>query len=157
MNWSLKTVSTIRKSILHLIEGLDEKAMNHIPTNFNNNLAWHLAHLVAVQQVILYKNSSLPMLVTDEYVNTYRGGTKPEKIITSAEIEEIKGLFLSHLQTAAQDYEGNKFVTYTPWVTRTGIEVGSVDESFSALVFHESTHFGYMMALKRVVVKEMGV
>lgn len=157
MNWSLETVSILRRQILNLVEGLDEKALNHIPANFNNNLIWHIAHIVATQQVIVYKSAGVPMVVDEAYVTAYRGGTKPERILNGGEIAHIKQLVTSTIQTNIADYQSDKFVTYTPWATRTGIMINTAEESLMALVFHESTHFGYMMALKRAVLLELGV
>lgn len=156
MNWALATVSILRKQILNLADGLDETALNHIPANFNNNLIWHMAHIAATQQIIVYKSAGVPMLLSDDYVNAYRGGTKPEKKLNAEEIAHIKQLITSTIQSNIEDYQSGKFVTYTPWTTRTGIMINTAEESLMALVFHESTHFGYMMALKRAVLNEIG-
>jgi hypothetical protein len=44
---------------------------------------------VLQQQMLVYKLSGLPMMISDEMVEKYKKGTKPEDIATQAEVDEI--------------------------------------------------------------------
>jgi hypothetical protein len=39
--------------------------------------------------MLVYKLSGLPMMISDEMVEKYKKGTKPEDIATQAEVDEI--------------------------------------------------------------------
>jgi hypothetical protein len=41
--------------------------LNTIPEGYSNNLIWNIAHIV-VQQMLVYKLSGLPMMISDEMV-----------------------------------------------------------------------------------------
>ena len=43
----------------------------------------------------------------EDFVNTYKTGTKPEKFVDAAEIERIKQLFFSTLDQLEIDYNNN--------------------------------------------------
>jgi hypothetical protein len=53
------------------------------------------------------------------------------------------------------DIKNNIFTNYPTWLSRYGTEITSFDEAMSFLPFHEGLHCGYIMALKRAVLREV--
>jgi hypothetical protein len=51
------------------------------------SLIWNIAHIIVVQQMLVYKLSGLPMMISDEMVDKYKKGTKPEDIATQSEVD----------------------------------------------------------------------
>ena len=74
------------------LETISLEDLNKIPEGYNNNIFWNIAHLVATQQILVYKFSNVPVLVSDEIIDKYRKGTKPEADASQAEVDEIKEL-----------------------------------------------------------------
>jgi len=94
----MKAIDTLRKlrlTTLKGIEGLSAEQLNKIPEGYNNNIIWNLAHLIAGQQSICYTRAGLPTPVEESFVNAYKPGTKPEKVVTESGIEYIKALLFS--------------------------------------------------------------
>jgi hypothetical protein len=48
----------------------------------------NIAHIIVVQQMLVYKLSGLLMMISDEMVEKYKKGTKPEDIATQSEVDE---------------------------------------------------------------------
>jgi hypothetical protein len=144
-----------RKFILTQVEGLTTEQLNHIPTGFNNNLIWNLAHLISGQQGICYTRAGLPHVVEDKYYTPFRPDTKPERFIDTEEIAHIKGLFLSSIDRLEADMQANIFTNYPAWLSRYGTTINSFNEAMEFLPFHEGLHCGYIMALKRAVLNEL--
>jgi hypothetical protein len=144
-----------RKFILNQVEGLTTEQLNHIPTGFNNNLIWNLAHLISGQQGICYTRAGLPIAVDDKYFTPFRPDTKPERFIDAEEIAHIKDLFLSSIDQLETDIRNNLFTNYPAWLSRYGTNINSFNEAMEFLPFHEGLHCGYIMALKRVVLNEL--
>jgi len=140
-----------RQHALEYVKDLTIEQLNKIPQGFNNNIAWNLGHLIAAQQGVCYKRSATPMLITDEFFITYKPESKPERFISPEEIDEIKVLLFSTIDQLATDYQNQIFNEHKPWVTRYGVSINNLDEAINFLPFHEGLHFGYIMALKRVV------
>jgi hypothetical protein len=71
------------------LKGYSLAQLNSIPQGHNNNLIWNIAHIIVVQQMLVYKLSGLPMKISDTLVEKYKKGTKPEQDATQAEVDEI--------------------------------------------------------------------
>ncbi len=140
-----------RKMILEIIKDYSIEQVNKIPQGFNNNIIWNLGHMIATSQGICYKRSGLEAVVSEDFFNTYKSGSKPERFISQEESEEIKGLFFSTLDKMEDDYGAGIFVNYTPVMTRYNVELSNVDEALAFLPFHDGLHIGYIMSLRKLV------
>lgn len=151
-----KQIEIIRKTRSFLLEQLKElstEQYNKIPEGFNNNIAWNLGHMIAAQQGLCYIRAGLAPRLGEDFINTFKSGTKPERTFSDAEIEHIKSLLFSTLDQLEEDYSDNIFGGYITWSTRYGVELGSIDHAINFLPFHEGLHSGCSAALKRLVTK----
>ena len=122
-----------------------------MPEGFNNNIIWNVAHTIVTQQLLVYKLSGIPMIVSDELVEMYRKGTKVERDVTQAEVDLIKGLLFSTIEKTKEDYDNRIFQTYHEYTVTTKSTLTNVDEAIAFNNFHEGIHLGYVLALKRVI------
>lgn len=151
MKKQIDTIKKVRTFLLEGIKDLTTEQLNRIPEGFNNNIIWNLGHLVAAQQGICYKRAGVKPLITDEFWENYRSGSKPQGPVSEAEIENIKTLFLITLDELEMDYDKNLFTNYTTWTARYGTEMTNIDDAIAFIPFHEGLHSGVIMALKRLV------
>ncbi|MES3016824.1 MAG: DinB family protein [Bacteroidota bacterium] len=152
MHKQLDVVRKTRTAILNLIGDMSTDELNKVPAGFNNNIIWNIAHLIAAQDNIFYVKSGHPLKNIDQqYFDAYKPGSKPEGPVSSEEIERIKQLLFSSLDQLGVDLETNLFANYPAWATRYGVDMESADDGLNLLPFHDGLHFGYMMALKRVL------
>ena len=152
----VKQLEVIRKTRVFLFEqvkDLSTEELNRIFPGFNNNIIWNLGHMIAAQQGICYKRSGLRTLITDDFWERYRTGSKPETPVTDDEIAQIKQLLFSTLDQFDVDYHNQIFSNYTAWVTRYGVELASLDDGLELLQYHEGLHSGMIMSLKRLTIK----
>jgi len=133
------------------VKDLSTEQLNKIPEGFGNNIIWNLAHLIAAQQSICYLRAGLKAPLGEDFVNSYKPGTKPEKFLDSAEIETIKQLFFNTLDQLEADYNNSIFTGYTTVTTRYGVALNNIDDGINFLPFHEGYHMGVIMGLKRLV------
>src|ERR1700712_609702 len=153
MNQALQIIAKPRTKVLEIIQNLSIEQTNLIPAGFNNNIIWNLGHMIAAQQGICYKRSGLRTLITDDFWERYRTGSKPETPVTDDEIAQIKQLLFSTLDQFDVDYHNQIFSNYTAWVTRYGVELASLDDGLELLQYHEGLHSGMIMSLKRLTIK----
>jgi hypothetical protein len=151
MNDKIEVIRKTRNFLLASIEDLSTDQLNVIPAGFNNNIAWHLGHLVASQQGVCYARAGMKTRITDEVFNSYKPGSKPEGKIAEEEIKHIKDLLFSSLDVLKEDYEKGLWTNYPAWNTRYGIELKSIDEALDFLHFHEGLHSGYILSIKKIV------
>jgi len=152
MKFSFDTLRATRNNILKDIEGLSLEQLNAIPTGFNNNIVWNIAHLVATQQLLVYRLSDTPLVVTQDLIDAYRIGTKPEQTTTQDQVAEYKKLLLTTIDQMEQDYENRVFGTeFKNYTTSYNITLTTVENAIEFNNVHEGVHYGVIRALHRAV------
>ena len=115
---------------------------------------WNLGHLVSATQAICYKRAGLPVTIDDKYFSPFLPTTKPGNFINSEEIDNIKKLLISTIDTLNTDLESNLFGNYTKSERIEqvyGIDVSNIDDAIEFLLYHEGFHSGYIVGLIRLV------
>ena len=151
-----KQIEIIRKTrsfLLKNLEGLTTEQYNKIPEGFNNNIIWNLGHMIAAQQGICYMRAGIAPRVGEDFINTFKSGTRPERTFSETEIQEIKELLFTTLDQLEEDYNNKIFNNYNTWSTRYAVELASIDDAINFLPFHEGLHSGCSTALKKLVTK----
>lgn len=151
MQRTFEITRTSRKIVSQFLDNYSLEQLNKIPNGFNNNLIWNIAHIVVTQQLLVYKFSGLPMLVSDELVQKYMKGTKPELDATQADVDEIKTLLSDIINQTEEDYNNGIFKNYQEYSTSTGFVLRNVKDAMVFNNFHEGLHIGIMMSLRKLV------
>jgi hypothetical protein len=101
------------------------------------------------QQLLVYKFSGFPMMVSDELVQKYMKGTKPEHNATQSEVDEIKCLSSKTIDQTIDDFDNKIFKNYEEYPTSTGFVIKSAEDAIIFNNFHEGLHIGIMMGLRK--------
>jgi len=149
MNQTFEITRTSRKILSQFLEKYTLEQLNKIPEGFSNNLIWNIAHIVVTQQILVYKLSGLTMNVSEEMVNAYKKGTKPEHIASQSEVEEIKILLLKTIDQTQKDFDNGVFKNFEEYPTSTGFVLKSTQDAMVFNNFHEGLHIGIMMSIKK--------
>lgn len=148
---TIAQIKNTRIFILELVKDLSTEQLNKIPTGFNNNIIWNIAHLTAAQQNMCYIRSGLAVTVKEEHFSAFLSGTKPEKFIQKEEIDSIFDALLNSMDRLATDYSSGIFLKFDSWDKRYGMKLNSIEDAINFIPFHEGMHIGYIMALKKLV------
>ncbi len=154
MNLRIENIKHFRRFLLSQIAETTTVQLNTVPTGFNNNIIWNLAHLVAVQQTLCYTRSGQPTVIAQEYIAPYMPGTKPDKVVNDEEIAMVKEQMITSIDRMQADYEANVFIAYTraERIKQVyNIEVTNIDEAIDFILYHEGFHIGCILALKHLV------
>ena len=142
---------TSRNMVSKILENHSLEQLNKIPEGFSNNLIWNIAHIVVTQQLLVYKLSGLPTMVSDEIIEKYKKGTKPEQTATQEEVDEIKSLLFATIKKTKEDYEKGIFKNFQEYPTSTGFILNTVEDAMAFNNFHEGLHIGILMSLRKLV------
>ncbi len=152
MHFTLEVLPNTRRFFKKYLENVSLEDLNKIPNGFNNNIIWNIGHIVVTQQLLAYKLSGLPMMITDELVGKYRKDSKPEGNVSQAEVDTLKVLLFSTIEKTREDFKKGIFKNYQEYtVSTTGNTLTNIDEAFQFIAFHEGMHLGYVMALIRAI------
>ena len=142
---------TSRKLLSQTLQAHTLEQLNTIPEGFNNNLIWNIGHIVVVQQMLVYKLSGLPMMISDEMVEKYKKGGKPEQDATQAEVDEIQSLLSKTIDQTEADFNSQTFKNCIEYPTSTGFVIKSAADAMAFNYFHEGLHFGVIMSIRKFV------
>jgi hypothetical protein len=151
MNQLFTVTATSRNLVSRILENHTLEQLNKIPEGFNNNLIWNIAHVLVTQQLLVYKLSGLPMMVSEEMIKKYKKDAKPEQEVSQAEVDEIKSLLFKTLEKTKEDYNNGVFKNYQEYPTSTGFVLKNVEDAMAFNNFHEGLHIGIMMSLRKLV------
>jgi len=149
MDQTFEITRISRKIVLQFLENHTLDQLNKIPDGYKNNLIWNIAHVVVTQQLLVYKFSDLPMMVSDELVQKYMKGSKPEHIVSQSEVDEIKSLLVKTIDQTKEDFDNKIFKSYQEYPTSTGFVIKSAEDAMVFNNFHEGLHIGIMMGLRK--------
>lgn len=141
-----------RQKILTLLDGLSTEQINRIPPGFNNNIAWNLGHVIAVQQSITYTRAGLVAPLSQDFISRYMPGTRPQGDVTAEEVNEMKSLLMTtvdrmegEIDTLLKDHPGFSPGNFAQFAAQ------NISEVINILTGHDGAHFGYCTALRRLV------
>lgn len=140
-----------REILLQYLENYTPEQLNKVPAGFNNNLIWNLIHIIVVQQMLVYNLSGLPMMISQELVDKYKRGTRPEADVTTEEIEIIKKLLFETVAQTEADYSDGVFKNYQSFTTMTGFKINTVEDAINFNNYHEGVHTGVMMGIRKLL------
>lgn len=140
-----------RKIIAEYLEHYTLEQLNKVPEGFNNNLIWNIGHIVVVQQMLVYNLSGLPMMVSQEMVEKYKRGSKPENLVSQAEVDEIRSLLFETINQTKADLNSKIFKTYTEFTTLSGFTMRNIEDALAFNYYHEAMHIGMMMSIRKFI------
>ena len=152
MDFTFKVLNNTRAIFNKILINNSLEDLNKIPTGFNNNIIWNIAHVIVSEQLLAYKLSGLESVLSDEMINKYRKDTKPECDVLEEEVKEIQALLFSTIEKTKQDYNNGIFKNYNTYtVSTTGNTLSNIDEALQFVAIHEGLHYGYVLALLKAI------
>ncbi len=135
---------------------IPEDRLFEIPPGFRNSIWWNLAHIIATQQILLYRFSGLSARVDDNWINTYMKGTFPTGIPEKKELEFLQKSLVDTATWASEDYDNGVFVKYEEYTTSTKVTLRSVEDAIQFNNFHEGLHLGVILSQIKVLGIKLG-
>lgn len=137
--------------IKNILENTPKEKLFEIPDNFNNNIWWNIAHIIATQQLLVYRKSNTPEIIAAEFIKTYSKGTKPDHIPTQEEIDLVSSSLLAEVDQMEADYKAGVFSSYEVYTTSIDVCLDSIEAAIGYNNYHEGIHLGSILALRRVL------
>lgn len=140
-----------RKNILSSIKDLNLEQLNFIPPGFKNNIAWNFGHILLVQRLLTYGLSNVKHDTPQEIIDLFKKGAAPDAKIDEEMINYFKDQFIVSVNSLVEDYDSDSFNTFKPYPTSYGYTLNSIEEAIVFNNTHEGLHFGYIMAMKKLL------
>jgi hypothetical protein len=120
MQQTLHITRTSRTIVSQMLAGYTLDQLNTIPEGYSNNLIWNIAHIIVVQQMLVYKLSGLPMMISDEMVEKYKKELSQK--ILQLNLRSMKStITYETINQTESDLENKIFTNYQEYPTSAGI------------------------------------
>lgn len=141
-----------RSRTLALIAELSENQADAVPQGFNNNIRWHLGHILTTQERFAFLFIEEPLSLPQELMNLFLNGTKPEDWQTAPlDLPSLVKLLKEQPSQIQQRLQGR----LEEQITVPFKEFKRLDEVLLFGTCHEAMHAGYIMALKKAVAAQL--
>lgn len=140
-----------RINVLNLAEKFNTSELNLIPKGHNNNIIWHIGHMMASQQILCYSRSGAEMRVSNELIEKYRKGTSPIGWKEEVPLQELSLLFMETANVFYDDFKAGKLSNYERYATASGVVLENIDNALAYSYGHENLHFGNIATLAKIV------
>jgi len=151
IHYALEITQTSRKQLAGLLKNYTLQQLNAVPEGFSNNLIWNIGHIIVVQQLLVYKLSGLPTMLSDEMIAKYQRGTRPEGFVDQKEVHELHELLFKTIDQTMVDFENDLFKNYHLFTNSLGFTIKSAQEAVAFNYYHEAIHFGIMMSIRKFI------
>jgi hypothetical protein len=151
MEREFEILKVTRQNMLNIVNSLSSEQLVKIPSGFKNNILWNVGHCVSASQGLCYGISGLPLMISDEFRNMFKKGSGPSEWTTSPDIENIKEILITSVDTLEEDYKKGVFKKYGEYPTSYGYTLKSIEDAISFNNVHEGLHLGVIMSLKKFV------
>jgi uncharacterized damage-inducible protein DinB len=141
-----------RSRTLEVVAELTEKLADVVPQGFNNNIRWHLGHILTTQERLSFRLIQETLDLPEDFMNLFVNGTKPADWQSAP--PDLPALFKllkeqpDRIQERLQSRLDEKIAVPFKDLTQ-------LSEVLVFSIGHEATHAGYMMALKKAVSAEL--
>lgn len=145
-----------RKLLCSLLKYIPKPKLFEIPQGFRNSIWWNLAHIISIQQILLYRFSGQTARVEDSWIDTYMKGTVPSGIPEQQEIDFLQKCLIDTAIWAEEDYKKGVFADYEEYTTSTKVTLSSVQDAINFNNYHEGLHLGVILSQMKVLGIKLG-
>ena len=91
------------------------------------------------------------MKVSQEMVEKYKRGSKPEGNVSQTEMDEIRSLLFETINQTKADFSSKIFKTYSEFTTPSGFTIRNVEDALAFNYYHQAMHIGMMMSIRKFI------
>jgi hypothetical protein len=153
MQTSFSILCQSRENFIAILDSFKLDQLNTVPIGFNNNLIWNIAHVVATFDILAYKLNNIPTRLDSEFIEEFKKGTLPTRIVNTDFVEDLKLKLRSQIDWIEQDFNQGAFpkVMPRPYTTSFHFELNSIEDIIQFNVVHESLHMGIVIGLRKFI------
>ncbi|MDR0787231.1 MAG: DinB family protein [Gemmatimonadota bacterium] len=159
-NWTIlrEQSTTLRAALADLIADEEDRA-DIIPATWNNNLRWHVGHLITSPLVLTWGLMGEPLPIPPRYREWFGRGSSPRgwgdaEIPPFTSLVQHMGEVIPALFDAFDGRAGQAFPK--PYTTTVGIMLRTPVDALHFSMVHDGMHYGMIEALKRSLNAESG-
>jgi uncharacterized damage-inducible protein DinB len=151
-NQLFKQLKFVRFQTIKLLESTTEEQANLIPEGFKNNIRWNLGHIYVSLDNLLYSYTGEKPDISEDYFNMFHFNTSPADWKGEPPtLDELKELLISQETRIIETFTGRLNEQGKKPFKLGVVELDSLAEVLNFALWHEGTHRGTIIAIKRAL------
>jgi uncharacterized damage-inducible protein DinB len=147
-----KQFQFVRFQTLKLLEATTEEQANKVPEGFNNNIRWNLGHIYVSLDNLMYSYLGEQHDISDDYFNLFHFNTSPSDWNGDVPtLDELKEKLISQENRIKETFSGRLTEQGEKPFNLGVVELESLGEVLNFALWHEGTHRGTIIAIKRAL------
>ncbi|WP_442599605.1 DinB family protein [Neobacillus sp. D3-1R] len=147
-NLVFKNFEMTRGFFLKEVEGISQEVASFQPDGFNNNIHWHIGHVLTVTEQFMFgfprKTTNLP----PNYLELFGNGTKPANWTENVpSVEEL----VVQLKDQVGRLNGISEDSLNKSLIKPFLGLETFGQLANMALFHEANHLGQIHTMKRIV------
>lgn len=122
-----------------------------IPETHNNNLLWNFGHSIVTQHLLSFGLCKMELQIPMEIVNRYRKGSSAKEGISQEDLKYFTENATKFIDLTEEYLAKGSFENFEEYTTSYGVTLHNIEEAVQFNSIHEGLHFGYMMALRKLI------
>lgn len=123
-----------------------------IPETHNNNLLWNFGHALVTQHLLSFGLCKMELQIPMEIVDRFRkGSSAKEQVFLESDLIYFKENATKFIDLTEEYLANGKFENFAEYSTSYGVVLDSIETAIEFNNLHEGLHFGYMMALRKLI------
>jgi uncharacterized damage-inducible protein DinB len=145
-----KQFGLTRGSLLAFIQKLEEGTADVQPNGFNNNIRWHIGHVLVAAESFMFGYPKKSAHLPENFQELFKMGSKPGD--WNRDVPSLKEL-TEHLQSQTErinQLTDEFFTNKLPFTFPFG-NIETYGDLYGFMLYHEADHIGQMKAMKRMI------
>jgi len=155
IGYELEWMKLTRSFTVKAVSGLTPDQLMKIPANFNNNILWHVGHLLLTQCTFFYGLTNQPSPLSESDAAAYKllfdAGTSPKTWTNPPDVDAVLKQFGTIGDVIVADAAAGKFDGFKPVELFPGLTLNSVASTAVFQCIHEGMHYGTITAYTKLV------
>ncbi|WP_409304527.1 DinB family protein [Peribacillus sp. SCS-155] len=144
-----KQFTLTKERFLKKLEGLDETILDVQPHGFNNNIRWHIGHVLTVTEQFMFGFPKKSTNIPERYLSLFAKDTSPKEWSQDVpSLAELTGC----LKEQADRLQAIPAGMLTDKLKRPFNDLKTYGELANMAMFHEAYHLGQIHSLERMIL-----
>lgn len=145
----LKQFEMTRNFFLKKVEALPIDILEVQPEGFNNNILWHIGHVLTVTEQFMFGFPKKTTFLPENYVELFGNGTKPSNW-NSEEVPQFEEL-VAQLKEQVVRLKEIPVESFEQVLKKPFLGLETYGELSQMALFHEAHHLGQIHSIQRVI------
>jgi hypothetical protein len=143
-----------RQNLVQKLEALDPELIDIVPEGYNNNIRWHVAHLVVTPALLTYRLAGVEIpLISQGFIESAKKGSNHDDFSLNEDfgLPHLCELLIETVKQTQRDFEMLQEQGFESYETSNGFILDNLTSALAFSNVHDGIHIGAINAMLRAI------